>query len=128
MLFIPIFGILRKGENVPYCKAFVNSIGEGNINKAGKNYHKFRLAGIKACHNILHIFEEAPWMPEYKKNQFEWFKKAVQLLINKEHMTEEGTRKLVELVYDASEKGVRSVSKEQYIEWGIQWLRRRKSS
>lgn len=110
------------GENVAYCKAFVNTLG-GNINKAGKNYHKFRLTGIKACYNILHIFDEAPWLPEYKKNQFELFKKAVQLLINQEHMTEEGTIRLVELVYNISEKGGRTVSKEQYIEWGIQWLR-----
>lgn len=115
------------GENVAYCKAFVNTIG-GNINKAGKNFHKFSLTGIMACNNILHIFDEAPWMPNYKKNQFEWFKKAVQLLIKKEHMTEEGTIKLVELVYNVSEKGGRTVSKEQYIEWGIQWLRRRSNS
>lgn len=115
------------GENVPYCKAFVNTIGGGNVNSAGKNYHKFRLTGIKACNNILHIFDEAPWMPDYKKNQFEWFKKAVQLLINNEHMTEEGTRKLVQLVYNVSEKGGRSASKEQYIEWGIQWLRNKNS-
>jgi len=62
-------------------------------------------------------------LPDYKKKQFEWFKKAVQLLINKEHMTVEGTIRLVELVYNVSEKGTRSDSKEQYIEWGIQWLR-----
>lgn len=68
-------------------------------------------------------------MPAYKKTQFEWFKKAVQLLINNEHMTEEGTVKLVELVYvyNVSEKGWRAASKEQYIEWGIQWLRNRNS-
>lgn len=112
------------GENKPYCKAFVNTLG-GNVNKAGKNYHKFRLKGINACNNILHIFDEASWMPEYKKNQFKGFKEAVQLLRNKEHMTEEGTRKLVELVYDKSEKGGRIAEKEQYIEWGVEWLRRR---
>jgi hypothetical protein len=112
------------GENKPYCKAFVNTLG-GNVKKSGKNHHKFCLTGINACNNILHIFDEAPWMPEYKKNQFKWFKEAVQLLINKEHMTEEGTIKLVELVYDASEKGVRIETKKQYIKWGCEWLRRR---
>lgn len=48
------------GENEPYCKAFVNSIGRGNTNKAGNNYYKYRLTGIEACHNILQIFDEAP--------------------------------------------------------------------
>ena len=47
------------GENVPYCKAFVNTIGAGYVNQAGKNYHKFRLAGIQACNNILNIFDKA---------------------------------------------------------------------
>jgi len=112
------------GENKSYCKAFVNSMG-GDINLSGKNCYKFRISGIAACRNILWVFEQADWMPSYKKEQFERFKKAVWLLVENKHMTEAGVVELVNLVYDMSEKGSRRYSKEQYIEWGIQWLRGR---
>jgi hypothetical protein len=62
-------------------------------------------------------------MPQYKKKQFNLFKKAVELLVNKVHMTTEGTIEQVNLVYNLSEKGNRVHSKQQYIEWGISWLR-----
>lgn len=111
------------GEDNSYCLAFANTF-DGGINKAGPNYYKFYLRGIENCAKILEIFEEALWLPEYKRQQFERFAKAVRLLVAKEHMTARGVETLVELVYDLGEKGGRPYPKEQYVEWGISWLKK----
>jgi hypothetical protein len=114
------------GENPFYCEAFVHTFKKGYVNKAGKNYHKFRLSGIAASSNILYVFNNT-WMPAYKQNQLSWFTKALDLLKSKKHFTKNGITELVELVYDKSQKGTRKYAKQQYIDWGHAWVDKRNS-
>jgi hypothetical protein len=111
------------GEDRSYCQAFVNTLGMGNINLSSPNCKKFRLTGIKNCIKALTIFDDT-WLPAYKTTQLAKFKEALRILEAKEHFTEQGIITLVSLVCDMSEKGAREHSKEQYIEWGLAWLRR----
>lgn len=94
----------------------------GYVNLSGANYHTFRCTGIANCSSMLYFWQEAPWLPQYKKTQFETFSKALALLRAKRHLTAAGTAELVELVYGMSEKGTRKYSKETYIKWGQDWL------
>jgi hypothetical protein len=114
------------GENEAYCQAFVHSLPyKSDVNKAGPNYFKFRVSGIAECRKVLSIFDNI-WLPDYKQNQYQTFKKAVELLSAKKHFSKEGIITLVDLVYTMSEKGSRSQPKETYIKWGIQWLEENK--
>jgi hypothetical protein len=110
------------GDNEAFCKAFAKQLGGVTKSVDAKGQRKFALTGIDKCFNILSLFENAPWMPEYKKEQFNRWREAVILLKNKEHFTEEGIRRLLDLTYGQAEKGARPYTKEQYLEWGLAWL------
>lgn len=111
------------GDNEAYCQAFANTFNGTTKIVDSKGQCKFVLSGIKKCLSILPFFENAPWMPSYKKEQFSRWKEALRLLEAQEHFTEEGIRKLLDLTYGLAEKGTRLYTKEQYLEWGLAWLK-----
>lgn len=109
------------GQNKAYCEAFVNTFKAGYVNKTGPHCYSFVLAGTLKCRDVFYLFEDT-WMPAYKRQQFNRFKNAIELIQDKRHMTIEGTAELLDLVYDMSEKGTRSRTKEELMGIGIQWL------
>lgn len=110
------------GDDEVYAQAFVNRFNGRIVNVDQAGQKKFALTGQKKCVTILPLFESAPWMPTYKKEQFDRWKEALVLLNRQEHFTEEGLKKLLDLTYGLAEKGGRKWSKEQYLDWGIAWL------
>jgi hypothetical protein len=54
--------------------------------------------------------------------RFERWKESILLLNHQEHFTEQGIRRLLDLTYGLAEKGSRQYTKEQYLEWGLEWL------
>lgn len=111
------------GANEAYCKAFINKFG-GNLKDKNTNNVAFILEGIANSTKIFYLFENATWMPAYKKNQYLWWREAVELLLDKRHLTEKGMIKLVDLVCDKSEKGERKLSKSELIDLGRAFLKR----
>lgn len=110
------------GDNKAYCQAFANKYG-GVIKKVDvRGQIKFVVSGIEKCLSIVELFEKAPWLPEYKQDQFDRWKASLILLKNQEHFTENGIVRLLDLIYGFAEKGGRKYSKEQYLEWGLAWL------
>lgn len=112
------------GDNEAFCKIFANQFGgiTKSVSENKEGQRKFTLTGIDNCLKILPLFENASWMPEYKKEQFSRWKKCVLLLKAQKHFTEEGIRELLNLTYGLAEKGKREYTKEQYLEWGLTWL------
>ena len=112
------------GNREDFCQAFVNTYGGLTKRVDAKGQRKYVLSGIDKSFNMIYLFDNAPWMPEYKKEQFSRWKESILLLKAKKHFTEEGIRKLLDLSYDLAEKGARQYEKEQYLEWGLAWLNR----
>jgi hypothetical protein len=110
------------GYKKPYCQAFANKYGGVTKPVDSEGQIKFVLSGIRKCSTIVPLFENAPWMPNYKQEQFERWKASLTLLNNQEHFTQEGIVRLLDLTYGLAEKGGRKYSKEQYLEWGLAWL------
>jgi hypothetical protein len=110
------------GDKEIYCKSFANKYGGVTKKVDAQGQIKFVVSGIRKCSSIVSLFEKAPWLPEYKQDQFDRWKASCTLLENKEHFTEEGIVRLLDLSYGLAEKGGRKYSKEQYLEWGLAWL------
>lgn len=110
------------GDDKTYSQAFSNVFNGRTVKVDAGGQIKFVLSGVKKCLTILPLFDKAVWMPEYKKEQYERWKKSLYLINSQEHFTEEGIRRLLDLSYDLAEKGGRKYSKEQYLEWGLAWL------
>ena len=110
------------GDNEDFCQVFAR-IFDGTIKPVDdKGQLKFVLGGIGKCLKIIPFFENAPWMPHYKEEQFNRWKQALLLLEAQEHFTEEGIHKLLDLTYGYAEKGGRKYPKEQYLAWALAWL------
>lgn len=110
------------GDNEPYCQAFRYTFNGTTKSVDEKGQRKFVLSGVRKCASILPLFERATWMPSYKKEQFKRWRDSILLLEAQEHFSEEGIRKLLDLTYGLAEKGQRKFTKEQYLEWGLEWL------
>ena len=106
------------GDNEAFCQAFANQFDGITKPVDANGQRKFTLTGINKCLKILPLFENASWIPEYKKEQFSRWKKSILLLEAKEHFTKEGICDLLNLTYDLAEKGKRQYTKDQYLEWG----------
>lgn len=110
------------GENKAYCQAFENTFNGKTCPVDKKGQQKFVLSGVKKCLSIIPLFDEAQWMPAYKREQYGRWKEALYLVNKQQHFTEEGVRKLLDLTYNLAEKGARAYDKKQYLEWGLAWV------
>lgn len=110
------------GDNEAYCQAFQRTFGglTKPVDKAGQR--KFVLSGVEKCLSVIPLFENSPWMPFYKQEQFNRWRDALLLLKAQEHFTEKGISKLLDLTYGLAEKGSRKYTKDQYLEWGLAWV------
>jgi hypothetical protein len=110
------------GDNKPYCDAFSIKFDgiTKPVDKAGQQ--KFALTGIQKCLNIFNLFDNAPWMPLYKREQYTRWKESILLLDAQEHFSKDGIIKLVDLTYGLAEKGGRKYTKDEYLAWGMAWL------
>lgn len=110
------------GNTKEYCQAFANKFSGNTKPVDADGQIKASVSGIKKCKLIVKFFERAPWMPQYKQEQFQRWKKSIILLQNQEHFTEEGIIRLLDLTYGLAEKGGRKYPKTKYLEWGLLWL------
>lgn len=116
----PIWAITNISKR--YCQAFVHTFQCGRTGSSGKNVQKFIVSGADACFRLLHVFEDT-WLPKYKQDQYQIFKEVLLILKAGDHFTEEGTIKIVNLVYGFADKGAREATRDELITWGTDWLR-----
>jgi hypothetical protein len=116
---IPTWSI--SGADKAYCSAFKNTYG-GSL-RSVKNHVIFLVNGIEANRTVISLLERAGWLPQYKREQLNRFKKVVELLHNDEHFTEVGLRQIVDLAVNQAEKGKAKYSKQEYIDMGIVCLK-----
>jgi len=64
----PEWGI--SGFKKVYCEAFANKFGGITKKVDAKGQIKFTLSGIAKCRSVVKLFENSPWMPRYKEEQF----------------------------------------------------------
>lgn len=110
------------GYKKAYCEAFAKKYGGVTKKVDARGQIKFVVSGIQKCLAIVDFFENVPWLPAYKQDQFDRWKQSFILLKNQEHFSEEGIVRLLDLTYGLAEKGSRKYPKEQYLEWGLLWL------
>ena len=66
----------------------------GYINKQGSEAYQFRVYSIKDLRVLINHFDRYPLITQ-KFADYELFKQAFHLILNKEHLTKEGLRKIV---------------------------------
>lgn len=59
------------GHKKTYCEAFANKYGGVTKKVDAQGQIKFVVSGIGKCLSIVELFENAPWLPEYKQDQFD---------------------------------------------------------
>jgi len=73
-----------------------NSLGVGSVYQQGSEALEFRVKSVKDLQVILDHFERYPLRTK-KRADYELFKQAYVLILNKEHITTEGIGKIVEI-------------------------------
>jgi hypothetical protein len=66
----------------------------GNIHKHGSEAYQFRVDSIKDLRVLINHFDRYPLITQ-KFADYELFKQAFHLILNKQHLTNEGLRKIV---------------------------------
>jgi hypothetical protein len=93
---IPTFKISLHNKDRALLEYIKGSLGVGNINKHGKNSSEFRVNGLKNLNVIIKHLDSYPLITK-KYADFALFKKAVEMIGLKEHLTKEGLLKLVSI-------------------------------
>lgn len=112
------------GADYDYCSAFRNTMQAGRMNLTAPNCYSFRIGGLTNCLRVVEMFKPYTCMPQAKKDQLANFEKAIKIVQQKRHFTIEGTTEILDLVWDLGEKGGRKGTKDQYLNWGTDWLRK----
>lgn len=110
----PEFVITQGTKSLPVLEKIKDFFGIGSIvlNKRYDNHreHLYRYC-VRSVHDldavIIPFFEEFPLLT-YKINDFKIFKKVVQMMLSKEHLTKEGWDKILLLASKTNRKKVRS--------------------
>ena len=104
---LPEFRIVQheKDESVLY--KIKNYFGFGNVKVNRTDHHgtrkEFRVRGLENLNKLIKFFEENH-LQTSKKNDFEIFKRVIQLMNNKEHLTNEGLNKIANLISKMNRK------------------------
>jgi len=69
-------------------------LGVGNITKQGKDSVQFRVTSVKDLRVIINHFDKYPLITQ-KFADYQLFKQVVDMVNRKEHLTEEGLRKII---------------------------------
>jgi hypothetical protein len=110
------------GYNADYCQAFATTF-DGAVRPVNdRGQQKFALCGLRKCLSVVSLFENAPWMPSYKQEQFNRWRESLYLIDAQEHFREEGIIRLVDLNFGLAEKGSRRYTREEYLAWGFAWV------
>ena len=72
------------------------SFGVGNITKDRGDYSKYRISSIKDLKVIIAHFYKYPLVTQ-KRTDFELFKKIVEMMSKKEHLTHAGLQEIINL-------------------------------
>ena len=72
------------------------SFGVGNITKDREDYSKYRISSIKDLKAIIAHFDKYPLVTQ-KRVDFELFKKIVEMMSKKEHLTHAGLQEIINL-------------------------------
>ena len=104
---LPEFRIVQHEKDESVLHKLKNHFGFGGvrINNTDENATRkgFRVRGLKNLNEIVRFFEENP-LRTSKKNNFEIFKKVIQMMNNKEHLTKEGLDKIAKLISEMNRK------------------------
>jgi len=83
-------------KDLSLLKEIQNYFGVGSISKQSEFTYQYRVQSIKDMITIINHFDNYPLLSE-KQIDYQLIKKAFNLIYNKEHLTNEGLRKIVAL-------------------------------
>jgi hypothetical protein len=73
-----------------------NYLGVGKIYKSGKDMLQYKIQSLNEIEIILNHFDKYPLISQ-KRADYELFKEAYNIVLNKEHLTNKGLRKIIAL-------------------------------
>ncbi len=90
----PKFQIHLHRKDIPLLEQIKSYFCEGNVNKVTAQSYEFRVDSIKGLKAIISHFDRYPLLSQ-KFADYELFKLAFDVILEKEHLTDEGLRKIV---------------------------------
>lgn len=102
----PAFYVYQHEKSVHILELLRKMFGCGSIHRKTSPYSVFtyQISGIKPCYTkVIPFFEKYPLI--VKSQTFEIFKKAVDFMYKKRHLTKEGFLYLVDLAYEINQQG-----------------------
>ena len=92
----PIFSIALHNKDITILEAIQRTFKVGKIYKHGINSMQYRVSSLKDLQVILEHFDQYPLITK-KQEDYLLFKQAINLIINKEHLSFTGLLKLVSI-------------------------------
>ena len=90
----PEFQIKLHKKDIMILEEIKNTLGVGTVTKDKLNTANFNVWSIKELQVVIDHFDKFP-LKTQKFNDYDLFKKAYYIIINKEHLTKEGLDKLI---------------------------------
>lgn len=111
----PIFAIGLHKKDIEILKSIQSSLGIGKIHIHGKDSIQFRVDSLKELQVVIIHFESYP-LVSAKWADYILFKKAFDIILLKEHLSQEGLLKLVGIKASLN-LGLNASLKEAYPNW-----------
>lgn len=93
----PKFTIGLHANDIALLERIASQFGVGNISIGSNNLIRWHVGSVKDLVNvIIPFFEQYPLISQ-KRADFELFKRAVELVNNKEHMTQAGLQEIINI-------------------------------
>jgi len=111
----PIFAIGLHKKDMDILKTIQSYLGVGKIHIHGKDSIQFRVDSLKELQVITNHFENYPLVTA-KLADYILFKKALDIILLKEHLSQQGLLKLVGIKASLN-LGLNASLKEAYLDW-----------
>ena len=100
---LPEFRIVQHQRDEQILHKIKSYFQFGNIKVNHGDRKEFRVRGMKNLNKIVQFFKDNPLQTK-KKNDFELFSKVIEMMNQREHLTEHGIQKIANIVSQMNEK------------------------
>jgi len=101
---LPEFRVVQHERNVNSLLKIQSYFGFGIVGKNNDNKQEFRVRGLENLNKIVEFFKTYKLQTCWKKKSFEVFSKIMEMINNKEHLSDEGRRKIATLISTVNRK------------------------
>jgi hypothetical protein len=103
---LPEFRVVQHERNENSLLKIQTYFGFGIVGKNNANKKEFRVRGLENLKKIVEFFNTYKLQTEWKRKSFEVFSIIIEMMDNKEHLTDAGRKKIAHLISTINRKVV----------------------